>query len=286
MNKNSTLLITALAPMIWGSSYIVSTQFLINLSPLTISFFRAVPAGLLLLLLVRELPKGIWIPRMFLLGALNFSIFWSLLFFAAHRLPGGVAAILGALQPFIVIFAARYFLGSPIRIWSLVAVLAGFIGVALLILTPDATLNFSGVIAGILGSVSMALGTVLSRKWHPPVSSLTFTAWQLTAGGLLLLPFLLLNPSELTEITTRNIWGLAYLGLIGGAITYVIWLRGVKLIHPSAVSILGFLSPTTATLLGWLLLEEALSGIQIVGILTILSSVFWGQYTLREKSPA
>ena len=55
---------------------------------------RALPAGLLLLLFVRQLPQGVWWPRVFLLGALNFSVFWAMLFVAAYRLPGGVAATL------------------------------------------------------------------------------------------------------------------------------------------------------------------------------------------------
>jgi probable blue pigment (indigoidine) exporter len=218
---------------------------------------------------------------MFVLGALNFSIFWSLLFFAAYRLPGGVAAVMGALQPLVVIFAARALLGSPIRKLSLVAIAAGGVGVALLVLTPAAGLDALGVIAGIAGSASMALGTVLSRKWQPPVSALTFTAWQLTAGGMLLLPFALVAPTQLATISGTNILGLMYLGLIGAGLTYVIWLRGIKLLQPSAVSVLGFLSPMSAALLGWLVLNETLTAPQAFGMALVLGSVFLGQYALR-----
>ncbi len=51
---------TALAPAIWGSTYIVTTAFLPAGYPLTVAMLRALPAGLLLLLLVRKLPYGIW----------------------------------------------------------------------------------------------------------------------------------------------------------------------------------------------------------------------------------
>ncbi|MFK5978078.1 MAG: EamA family transporter [Rhizobiaceae bacterium] len=284
MPRTSDVFLTALAPIIWGSSYIIATQMLPNLDPLTISLLRALPAGLLLLVMVRQLPSGMWIPKMFALGALNFSIFWTLLFVAAYRLPGGVAAIMGALQPFVVIFAARGLLGTPIKALSIFAVMTGVVGVALLILTPEAELDMLGVIAGILGSASMALGTVLSRKWQPPVSALTFTAWQLTAGGLLLVPFAPFATTELSSLTGMNAVGLAYLGLIGAGLTYVIWLRGIKLLQPSAVSILGFLSPLSATLLGWFILNETLSWMQAIGMIIILGSVFVGQYALRSAS--
>lgn len=60
MDRNSDLALTAIAPVIWGSSYIVTTQLLPNLDPLTVSVLRALPAGLLLLCLVRQLPKGLF----------------------------------------------------------------------------------------------------------------------------------------------------------------------------------------------------------------------------------
>ncbi len=283
MSRTSDLLLTATAPLIWGSSYIVATELLPNLDPLTVSVLRALPAGLLLLCLVRQVPKGAWIWKIAVLGGLNFALFWSLLFFAAYRLPGGVAALLGALQPFVVIFAARFLLATPIRLLSLLAVAIGAAGVALLVLSPTTSLDIWGVIAGIAGSASMALGTVLSRKWQPPVSALTFTAWQLTAGGLLLLPFAVLSPIDWAGFSPTNALGIAYLGLIGAALTYLIWLRGIQILQPSAVSILGILSPFSATLLGWVFLQETLSGAQSLGMVVILGSVLLGQYALRQK---
>ncbi len=62
---NRHLGMTALAPLIWGSTYIVTTTFLQGFTPLTVALLRALPAGLLLMLLVRELPKGIWWVRVF-----------------------------------------------------------------------------------------------------------------------------------------------------------------------------------------------------------------------------
>ena len=283
MSRALDLAVTSTAPLIWGSSYIVATQFLPNLDPLTVSVLRALPAGLILLCLMRQLPNGHWIWKMFVLGALNFSIFWTLLFFAAYRLPGGLAAVMGALQPFVVIFASRILLGSAIKMLSLFAVAAGCFGVALLVLTPQAALDMWGVVAGIGGSASMALGTVLSRKWQPPVTALTFTGWQLTAGGLLLLPFVPLAPTEWAAITGTNMLGLAYLGLFGAALTYVIWLRGISRIQPSAVSVLGLLSPFSATILGWAFLQETLTLFQAIGMGVVLGSVVLGQYALRSS---
>ena len=149
---------------------------------------RALPAGLLLVMIVRQIPTGIWWMRIFILGALNISLFWSLLFISVYRLPGGVAATVGAVQPLMVVFISAALLGSPIRLMAVLGAICGTAGVALLVLTPNAALDPVGVAAGLAGAVSMAFGTVLTRKWQPPVPLLTFTAWQLAAGGLLLVP--------------------------------------------------------------------------------------------------
>lgn len=283
MSRNTDLLLTALAPAIWGSTYLVTTELLPSGYPLTVAMLRALPAGLLLLLLVRQLPQGIWWARVMVLGALNFSIFWWLLFVAAYRLPGGVAATVGAIQPLIVLLLARALLGSPIRPLAIVAALAGMAGVALLILTPHAALDPIGIAAGLAGAVSMAAGTVLSRRWQPPVSPLTFTAWQLTAGGLLLLPVALLQEPALPSLSTANLLGLAWLGLIGAALTYILWFRGISKLEPSVVSPLGFLSPMTAVILGWSVLGQSLSAAQILGMAVVLGSVWLSQRAQQTK---
>ncbi|KAB0536866.1 putative blue pigment (indigoidine) exporter [Pseudochrobactrum saccharolyticum] len=282
-STRTDLLLTALAPAIWGSTYIVTTQMLPAGYPMTVAMLRALPAGLVLLLLVRQLPQGIWWLRVFILGALNFSFFWAMLFVAAYRLPGGVAATVGAVQPLIVVFLARMVLGTRLRIVAVAAALAGIVGVALLVLKPDSALDQTGIIAALAGAFSMAAGTVLSRYWQPPVSPLTFTAWQLTAGGLLLVPVALSLEPALPVLTLTNWLGLIYLGLIGGAVTYLLWFRGLARLESSVAASLGFLSPLTAVILGWGLLGQQLNLLQITGMAIVLFSVWLGQRVQTRK---
>ncbi|NKN37511.1 EamA family transporter [Agrobacterium sp. a22-2] len=272
-----TVAVTALAPAIWGSTYIVTTHLLPAGYPLTVAMLRALPAGLLLLLLVRQLPAGHWWPRVFVLGALNFTLFWAMLFVSAYRLPGGVAATVGAVQPLIVIGLSRLVLNTAIRPLAVIAGLAGLSGVALLVLTPRAALDPVGVAAGLAGAGFMAAGTVLTRHWKPPISNLAFTAWQMTAGGLLLVPLALLLEPPLPALSLANVAGLLYLGLIGGALTYILWFRGLARIEPSAAASLGFLSPLVASLLGLLLLGQDLSLLQAAGFVAVLGSVWFAQ---------
>ncbi|WP_341889299.1 EamA family transporter [Variovorax sp. YR752] len=284
-SRTTDVLLTAIAPAIWGSTYIVTTELLPANYPLTVALLRALPAGLLLMLIVRQLPPRAWWGRIFLLGALNFSVLWAMLFLAAYRLPGGVAATITSVQPLFVVFLAGLLLGAPVRTLSVAAAVIGMGGVALLVLTPNATLDALGIAAALTAAVSMAFGTVLSRRWQPPVSALTFTAWQLTAGGLLLLPVALWLEPPLPALTAMNWVGFAWLGLIGAALTYIVWFRGVARLEPSAIAPLAFLSPVTAVILGWALLGQSLSGWQMAGIGIVIASIWLSQQAQRGAQP-
>ncbi|MBO9466220.1 EamA family transporter [Tropicibacter sp. R15_0] len=277
MSRQTDLFLTALAPIIWGSSYIVSTEALPGFDPFWVGFLRALPAGVLLLVITRQFPERAWWGRVIILGGLNFAIFWAALFVAAYRLPGGVAATLGAVQPLLVLVLAHLLLGAEMRLAAILAALAGIGGVALLILGPDAQLDAIGLLAALIGAGSMALGTVLSRRWQPPVPPLTFAAWQLTAGGLLLLPMAWISRPELPQIDGTALLGLIWLSVIGAALTYVLFFRGLARLGPATISSLGFLSPLSAVLLGWIILNQALSPVQITGAAIILASIWAAQ---------
>lgn len=285
MKQQLDIALTAVAPLVWGSTYYVTTEFLPEGYPVTMAALRALPAGLMLLILARQLPRGIWWMRVFILGALNFTLFWALLFVAAYRLPGGVAATVGAVQPLIVVFLAALLLGTAIRSSAVIAALIGIFGVGLLLLGSGISLDPIGLLAGIGGAVSMGAGTVLTRKWQAPVPLLTFTAWQLTAGGLLLVPLALLLEPPLPPLDAQNITGILYLTLIGAALTYILWFRGISRIEPGAVAALGFLSPLSAVLIGWALLGQALTPIQIAGAGVVLAAIWLGQRAGRIDRP-
>lgn len=275
--------LTAWAPMIWGTTYLVTGLWLPVGVPLTIACLRALPAGLLLLLWVRRLPVGRWWGKVFVLGALNFSLFWTLLFVSAYRLPGGVAATVTAVQPLAVVLLSRLILRTPLRRQMVFAAMVGVGGVALLVLTPAARLDPWGIAAGGGAALSMACGTVLSRHWQPPVPALTFTAWQLTAGGLLLVPIAWWSEPALPSLSWAAVGAVLWLGLAGAALSYVLWFRGLAKLEPAVVSMLGFLSPLTAVLLGGVVMGETLSGLQVGGVALVLASLWLAQRPLPNS---
>lgn len=272
------LLVTALTPALWGTTYAVTTEFLPPDRPLLSGMLRALPAGLVLLAITREPPRGAWWWKSAVLGALNIGIFFALLFVTAYRLPGGMAAVLGAVQPLLVVGLGTLLLRDRASLRTVIAGLIGATGVALAVLTSAARLDTVGVLAGLAGAGSMALGLVLTKRWgRPAVSMLTVTGWQLTAGGLLLVPVTLAMEGLPTSLSVINIGGYAYLSLIGTALAYTIWFRGLDVLPASRVSLLNLFAPLTATLIGWAALGQALTPVQVAGLVLAFGAVVWGQ---------
>jgi probable blue pigment (indigoidine) exporter len=207
------------------------------------------------------------------LGTLNIGAFFAFLFLAAFRLPGGVAATLGAVQPLIAAGLAAVLLGERFGRGVLTSGLLGMVGVGLLVLRADAELDWLGIAAGLLGATSMATGVVLTKRWGRPVPLLAFTSWQLVAGGLVLLPLTLAVEGPTPTPTPINLIGFAWLATIGTALAYVVWFRGVQVLPVARVSILGLLSPVVAALIGWIALGQRLSFGQLAGMVVILGAV-------------
>ncbi len=270
-----TIALTAIAPIVWGSTYIVTTEALPPESPLIASTIRSLPAGVLLVLISRAWPTGLWWLRMAVLGFLNIGLFFYCLFFAATYLPGGMASMVMSIQPVIVMIMSWYLLSARFSSQQLVASGLGILGVGLLVLNSSAELNIEGMLTAILGTLSMALGVVLTKKWGRPtgMTMLGFTGWQLLFGGIILLPVSLWLEGIPTQLTSINYLGYGYLSLIGAILGYFLWFRGIEKLPPVTVSFLGFLSSVSACFLGYLILNQTLTWPQLLGALAILFSI-------------
>ncbi|EKO3366490.1 EamA family transporter [Vibrio fluvialis] len=270
-----TIALTAITPIVWGSTYIVTTEALPPESPLIASTIRSLPAGVLLVLISRAWPTGLWWLRMAVLGFLNIGLFFYCLFFAATYLPGGMASMVMSIQPLIVMIMSWYLLSANFSSQQLIASGLGILGVGLLVLNSSAELNIEGMLTAILGTLSMALGVVLTKKWGRPtgMTMLGFTGWQLLFGGIILLPVSLWLEGIPTQLTSINYLGYGYLSLIGAILGYFLWFRGIEKLPPVTVSFLGFLSSVSACFLGYLVLNQTLTWPQLLGALAILFSI-------------
>ncbi|WP_020679549.1 EamA family transporter [Marinobacterium rhizophilum] len=280
------VLITALAPAIWGSTYIVTTELLPPDRPFTAAVLRTLPAGILLVLFSRHLLRKSEWGRLTVLAALNIGFFQALLFVAAYRLPGGLAAVVGAIQPLLVIGLAWSIDKRQPAWFAVVACVTGVAGMAALLLSPGARWDALGIAAALVGAICMATGTYLSQRWRPDVPLLAFTGWQLLVGGLLLLPVAWIIDPPLPSLGATQVLGYLYLSLFGALLAYVLWFRGIARLSPVAVSSLGLLSPLTAVVFGWALLGQRLTGVALLGFVAVLGSILAVQWASSARRPA
>jgi probable blue pigment (indigoidine) exporter len=273
-------LTAAVAPVTWGTTYLVTTEFLPPDRPLLSGVLRTLPAGLLVVLLTRTLPAGArWWWRSAVLGVLNIGAFNALLFAAAYRLPGGVAATVTSMQPLFVAALAMAVLGQRPSRWQLGWGVAGVAGVALMVLRGEARFDLPGVAAGVAAAVSMAAGIVLTKRWGRPegVGLLAFTGWQLAVGGSLLVPLAVVVEGGLPAFDAAAVGGYLWLGLVGTLLAYALWFQGIGRMPLAAVSFLALLSPVVATLLGWLVLDQPLTVWQVLGFVVAMASIVGAQ---------
>ncbi|MFD9796682.1 EamA family transporter [Streptomyces sp. NPDC059070] len=285
-SRTATIALTALAPVSWGSTYAVTTEFLPADRPLFTGMMRALPAGLALLAVTRRLPRGEWWWKAAVLGALNIGAFFPLLFLSAYRLPGGMAAVIGSVGPLWVAGLAALFLGEKPTLRTLLTGIAAALGVSLVVLKAAGALDAVGVAAGVASSASMAAGTVFTKRWGRPegVGPLVLTGWQLTAGGLLIAPIAFLAEGAPPALDGRNLAGYLYLALVNTAVGYWLWFRGIGRLSATSVTFLGPLSPLTAAVIGWAALGQSLTPLQLTGMAIAFGATLFGQIAPQGKN--
>lgn len=288
------LLLTAVAPAAWGTTYLVTDTFLPPDRPLFAATMRALPAGLVLLALVHRLPTGQWWWKAVLLGICNIGLFFPLIFLSAYHLPGGLAATVQATSPLAVMALAWALIRerpTPVRIG---ASLVGLAGVTLLVLRSPGGVDTVGLLAATGSVLVSGLGFVLVKKWRTtapgaePVPMLTLVAWQLVVGGLVLLPVALVVEGAPPALDARALGGFLWLGGVGTVLAYSCWFRGLSLLPAGSVALVGLLNPVVGTALGVALAGELFGWAQALGMVLVIGGVLAGQLRrpVRARPPA
>ncbi|MFC5679302.1 EamA family transporter [Aeromicrobium endophyticum] len=272
-----TVVITLVAPVAWGTTYVTTEGLLPDDRPLFSAAVRALPVGLAIVALRRRLPRGVWWWRSLVLGTCTMGLFFCLLFLAAYRLPGGLASTMTAMSPLVVMALAAVLAGEPPTRAGVVGAVVGVLGVALLVLRSDAAVDLVGVLAAAGAVGTSALGFVLLKRWDPPTDLLTLTGWQLTAAGLVLAPVALVVEGAPPALGTRNVVGYAWIGVVGTGLAYVCWFHGLTRMTAGATALVGLVNPVVGTLLGVLVMHEAFGPTQALGVTLVLGGVLAGQ---------
>ena len=268
-----------IVPVLWGSTYAAIALYLQDMSPYWLAVWRALPAGLLLLLLVRRRPN-LAFPRLMQLGVMNIAVFFVLLLVAAYRLPGAVVGTLGATLPLQIIVIQWLFSGKVPNKKAAISALLGLLGVIIL-LNPDADVDFIGVGAALFATLMVAISSLNMQKWV--ISDVAgVAAWQLIIGGLLLVPVVWMIDGPPILPSTQMLPGLIWIVVLNTAFAYWLFIRAIRSLGAATFGLISLLNPVTAVILGIFLVGEGIDLYQGVGILIILLSLFIQQVRFTQ----
>lgn len=265
--------ITAVAPIAWGATYVVTRHLLPADAPLWGAALRALPAGVLLLLLARRMPRAAWWWKAPILGALNFGGFFVLVYIAAQLLPSSVAASIMALAPLVLAGLAWPVLRQrPTARWALGSVL-GIAGVVLIVGLSAGGVSPAGVVASAIALSSSSLGAILTTRWRDDTPLLATTSWQLTAGGIALTAVAAVVEGPPPRVDATGVAAYAGVAVVATALAFVCWFTGLRLLPAGTVGVIGLLNPVTGVLLGIAVGGESLGAGQVIGIVAVLAAI-------------
>lgn len=282
------VLLTAIAPIAWGSTYFVTRHLLPPDAALWGAVIRCLPAGILVLLIVRRLPRGSWWWRSIMLGTLTVGGLNVLVYVAAQRLATSLAATIMSTSAAALLILSWIVLRQRPRALAVAGAAIGIVGVVVM-LQPGGDaggVDVWGVGASIIAMFSSSLGFVLTRKWGPDVPPLTMTAWQLIAGSLVVVPIAVIVEGAPPALDPPALLGFTYVILIATAVAYGAWFAGLAHLPGAAVGIIGLLNPVTGVVLGVSLAGEPFGPAQIVGLGLVMVGVLAGVIPQRATARA
>ncbi|KTS14267.1 DMT family transporter [Microbacterium testaceum] len=265
--------ITAVAPIAWGATYVVTRHLLPPDAPLWGAALRALPAGLLLWAIARRRPRGSWWWRAPVLGLLNFGAFFVLVYLAAQLLPSSIAASIMALAPLALAGIAWPLLSQrPTARWAAGAVL-GIAGVLLVVGLGAGAVSPAGVVASVIALLASSLGAILTTRWRDDTPLLATTSWQLIAGGIVLVVAAAIVEGPPPRVDAIGVAAYAGIAVVATALAFVCWFTGLRHLPAGTVGIIGLLNPVTGVVLGIVVGGESLAPLQALGIALVLLSL-------------
>lgn len=268
--------------LVWGSTYLAIRIGVKDLPAILFAGVRFDLAGILLL--AYALARGLALPRsardwgtiiltalLMLVGA-NGLVTW-----AEQWVESNQAALIVATSAlWMAGFGMLGLRGEAVGRITLAGLLLGFLGVALLV-GSGMQLGMApawAYLALLVSPVLWAAGSIYSRRHPTRCAPLMAAALQMCVTGVVQTTLgLSLGEAARWNWAPDALWALAYLVVFGSCIAYGAYFWLVYQVTPASLGTYAYVNPLVAILLGWLLLGEQLSAVQMIGTVIILAGV-------------
>jgi drug/metabolite transporter (DMT)-like permease len=279
---------------IWGSTWLFIKLGLADLPPLTFAGIRFLLAALILIAIVLarrvRWPRGArdWI-LIAVVGILQFTLNYGLVFWGEQRITSGLAAVLQSTFPAFGLVIAHFYLpGERITLLKVTGVLMGIVGIAMIFsdqLSVAGHMALLGSIALVLSAFFGAYGNVLVKAYSQKIDPLVLAASQMACGFLPLLTLGIATEGNPLRFhwTWIAVGSLTYLVVVGSVVAFALYYWLVRNMEVTKTMLIALVTPVVAVILGLLVLHEKLNWRLFVGGACIISGLGLIVFRKRQK---
>lgn len=287
------ILIFSLICLAWGSTWGVIKLGLESLTPFMSVGFRFVIASLLILVIMKINGVGIQKDQIsvrlyFIMGFGSFVIPFALVYWAEQFVPSGLASVLFAVYPFFVLLFS--YLAIPtetISIFRIVGIVFAFSGIVT-IFYDGLNINLSSYILGmwaiIISAMMQAAIAVTLKKYghHLHPLSMNFIPMVLAGFSLILIGLFTEDTSKLV-FDSKAIFSVLYLAAFGTVLTFTSYYWLLKRVSVVLLSLIAFITPIVALIIGWVFFAEKLSNRVLLGSILVLAGLLFANISNLRK---
>lgn len=283
--KGKTALIFAITCMIWGSTWLVIRVGLESLTPLVSAGFRFTLASLIIFIITRLRKVDIQTDKasvkLYLLMAfLSFTIPFGLIYWAEQFVPSGLAAVLFAIYPFAIAIISYFRMpDEEIGIFKVIGMIISFMGIIVIFsdsFNQGITDYFWGMGAVLLGSVMQAFVGVSIKKHGHHLNPLAMNFFPMLICGISLLIYgSLVEDTTTLHFDSKAILSVLYLAVFGSIVTFTSYYWLLKRVNIVILSLIAFITPVLAVILGAIIYNEVFSLRHILGSCMVLAGLLF-----------
>ena len=274
-------LIAFLFCIAWSSGGVAAKIGIQSSPPLLLLCIRFIIAGSLMCFFVsikEALPSSRVLAIYLLLGFFNNSLYLGLFFYGVQFTTAGMSAVIASTNSMMTVFIAHFILGERINSRKIIGLLLGALGVILLTyhkIAAQGTGQFIGIICIFIGTFAFSCGTILYRKFSHIGNPLVANGWSTLLGGIILLPFaLMVEDVSNIHLTSSFILAMSWMVFILSIGSVFLWLFLIKSTDAASASSVHFLMPFIGIILGNLVLGEAITPSELIGIIPISAGIY------------
>ena len=286
----------AILTLIWGCNWPVLKLGVGELAPLTFRALTLPFAAIGMLLVARwngdqiRVPREWW-SRIAVLALVNISGWNGFVLFGVQQLPAGRSAIIAYTMPIWATLIAIAVLHEPLNKRKIVGLLLGMLGMIVLLGEDIRHIRSTptGALLILCAAIIWACGTVLLRKWKPPIAQNTLSGWMMLLGWLplvIMAPFFDPHPpSYLLNLSGVTWFAILYNIFLAGTLAHWAWFTLARTL-PVAVSSLSSLPvPVVGVISGMLILGERPGPSEFIALGLVIASLFAVLFQPADKKP-